>query len=85
MPLYANQSNLSIVEFLRNGVSLQLFCHCLIIHYRYTVLQKKFEIHNWLSVIIFYVLLSTESEYDISLVPSRLDFAACKVTIFGKQ
>ena len=38
-----------------------------------------------MSVVIFYVLLATESESDISFSPSRLDFAACEVTIFGKQ
>ena len=36
-------------------------------------------------MIIFYVLLATESKSDISFAPSRLDFAACEVTIFGKQ
>ena len=37
-----------------------------------------------MSVIIFYVLLATESESDISFAPSRLDFAAFKVTNFWK-
>ena len=38
-----------------------------------------------MSVVIFYVFLAAESETDISFAPSRLDFAACEVTIFGKQ
>ena len=38
-----------------------------------------------MSVIIFYVLLATESESDISFAPSRQDFAEWEVTIFGKQ
>ena len=38
-----------------------------------------------MSVIIFYVFLATESESDISFASSRLDFAACEVTILGKQ
>ena len=38
-----------------------------------------------MSVIIFYVFLATESENEISFAQSRLDFAACEVTIFGKQ
>ena len=38
-----------------------------------------------MSVIISYVLSATESESDISFAPSRLDFAACEVTIFEKQ
>ena len=50
-----------------------------------TALQKK----NWntqlMSVIIFYVFLAADSASDISFAPSQLDFAACEVTIFGKQ
>ena len=38
-----------------------------------------------MSVIIFYVFLGAESESDISFAPSRLNFAACEVTIFGNQ
>ena len=38
-----------------------------------------------MSVIIYYVLLATESESDISVAQTRLDYAACEVTIFGKQ
>ena len=38
-----------------------------------------------MSVIIYYVFLAAESESDISFAPSRLDFAASEVTIFGKQ
>ena len=38
-----------------------------------------------MSVVIFYVLLATESESDISFAPSRLDFSACEVTNFRKQ
>ena len=38
-----------------------------------------------MSVIIYYVFFAAESESDISFAPSRLDFAACEVTIFGKQ
>ena len=50
-----------------------------------TALQKKIW-NTWLiSVIIFYVFLATESKSEISFAPSRLDFAACEVTIFGKQ
>ena len=50
-----------------------------------TVLQKEnFEIHNWWVWSVF-VLLAAGSESDISFAPSRLDFAACEVTIFGKQ
>ena len=47
--------------------------------------KKKFWNSQLMSVIIFYVFLATESESDISFAPSRLDFAACEVTIFGKQ
>ena len=51
----------------------------------YTALQK-----NFLKCTIdesdhFNALLVTESESDISFAPSGLDFAACEVTIFGKQ
>ena len=50
-----------------------------------TALQEK----NWntqlMSLIIFYVLLATDSESDIHFAPSRLDFAAFEMTIFGKQ
>ena len=38
-----------------------------------------------MSIIIFYVFFAAESESDVSFAPSRLDFAACEVTIFGKQ
>ena len=38
-----------------------------------------------MSVIIFYVFLATESKSDIRFAPSRLDFVAWEVTIFGKQ
>ena len=38
-----------------------------------------------MSVTIFYVFLAAESESDISFAPSRLDFAACEIIIFGKQ
>ena len=38
-----------------------------------------------MSVIIFYVLLATECESDISFAQSRLDFAAREVTIFEKE
>ena len=38
-----------------------------------------------MSLIMFYILLATESESDISFAPSLLDFAACEVPIFGKQ
>ena len=38
-----------------------------------------------MSAINFYVLLATESESDISFATSRLDFAACDVTILGKE
>ena len=38
-----------------------------------------------MSVIISCVFLAAESESDIGFAPSRLDFAACEVTIFGKQ
>ena len=38
-----------------------------------------------MSVIIFYVFLAAESESDITFAQSRLDFAACEKTIFGKQ
>ena len=51
----------------------------------YTALQKKIWNTQLMSVIISYVLLATESEFDISFASSRLDFAACEVTIFGKQ
>ena len=47
--------------------------------------KKIFWNTQLMSVIIFYVLLATESESDISFAPSRLDFAACEVTFFGKQ
>ena len=47
--------------------------------------KKKIWNAQLMSVIIFYVLLATESESDISFAPSRLDFAAWEVTIFGKQ
>ena len=50
-----------------------------------TVLQKKFWNTQLMSVIFSYVLLATESESDISFAPSRLDFDAWGVTIFGKQ
>ena len=37
------------------------------------------------SMIIFYVFLAAESEFDIRFSPSRLDFAEHEVTIFRKQ
>ena len=50
-----------------------------------TALQIFFWNTQLISVIISYVLLSTESESEISFAPLRLDFAACEGTIFGKQ
>ena len=51
-----------------------------------TLRYKKFFWNTQLmSVIIFHVLLASEFESDIRLAPSRLDFAACDVTIFWTQ
>ena len=57
---------------------------CTSVFLDYTALQKKFK-YTIDECDHFYVLLVTESESDISFAPSRLDFAAWEVTIFGKQ
>ena len=50
----------------------------------YTALQKK-KIWNTqlMSMIIFYVFLTAESEFDICFSPPRLDFAVHEVEIFA--
>ena len=50
-----------------------------------TALQKKFSKYTIDECDHFLCILAAESESDINFAPSRLDFAVCEVTIFGKQ
>ena len=45
--------------------------------------KKKFWNTQLMSMIIFYVILAAESEFDICFSPSHLDFAVQELEIFA--